>query len=102
MLTLAQENSGSRRSKTPGEICRKVILAVVRPPATRSALEGGFGLVEDQLDPGMDWAGLDLELRGEVGDGLLAAQMPTDDISFLLGGKRSSGNAAHGNYLRMG
>jgi hypothetical protein len=40
-------------------------------------------LVKHLLDPGVDLAGLDAEVIGELGDWLLAAEMTPNDLSFL-------------------
>ena len=54
-------------------------------PAGR--LQSTLGLVKHLLDPEMDLAGLKAELVGQVGDGLFAATMPSDDLSLLLRGE---------------
>jgi hypothetical protein len=46
------------------------ILGLVASPAAGLPLEGGLGLVQDQLDPPVDLTGLDLELAGKVRDSL--------------------------------
>ena len=67
----------------------------------RISAERFLGLVEDELDPIVDLAGLEAELIGEVGDRLLAAEMASDDLGFLVWSEVSAG-LAHGMCLRSG
>src|SRR5258708_40135358 len=54
-------------------------------------LERFLCLVEDELDPIVDLAGLEAELIGEVGNELLAAEMASDDLGFLVWSEVSAG-----------
>jgi hypothetical protein len=51
------------------------------PPS--GMLKGTLGLVEHLLDPGVDLAGLEAELIGEIGDRFLSAEVATNDLGFL-------------------
>ena len=62
-------------------------------------LERLLGLVEDELDPTVDLAGLEAELISEVGDGLLAAEMTTHDLGLLVGSEVAA-SLVHGTCLR--
>jgi hypothetical protein len=64
-------------------------------------LERLLGLVEDELDPVVDLAGLKAELISEVGDRLLADEMAMHDLGLLLGSKVAA-NPVHGTCLRLG
>lgn len=83
----------------PVELLGAELFLAKRPIS--GVLEFASGLIEDLLDPVVDLAGLQADLIGEVGDGLLAAEMATDDLSLLLGGEVST-QRVYGTGLRLG
>ena len=74
------------------EIARRIRVA----PAAKGIHHAYLGgLIENVPDPEVNLAGLNAQFIGQVGNRLLAAQMPAHNIRFLLGGKRST-SIGHG------
>jgi len=65
------------------------------------AFESLLGLGQDLVDPGVDEAGLEAELFGQLGDGFFAGEVSADDLSLLFGGEATT-FAGHGIFLRSG
>jgi hypothetical protein len=65
------------------------------------AVEGLLCPGEDLVDPGVDQAGLEPELFGQLGDGLFAGEVSADDLGLLFGGEVTL-FAGHEIFLRSG